>query len=111
MNNFPDSIDIRENKKKLGFDDIFYDLYLSYLRTDIFKYMIKHHKDENNYFDIDLWCRNNIGGDTILVNKMISKIISELEKKGWNCKLSFGETALFIFSTEKPPSLCFDDNF
>ena len=38
-------------------------------------------------------------------------IIKELEELGWKCKLSYGQTALFIYSTENPPPSCWDDSF
>jgi len=34
----------------------------------------------------------------------------ELEELGWKCKKSFGQTALFIYSTENPPPSCWDDS-
>ena len=35
---------------------------------------------------------------------MISELIPELLNLGWNCKLGYGDTGLFIYSTINPPS-------
>jgi hypothetical protein len=108
MDYFTDNINV---KNKSNFSSMFYSLYLSYLRKEIFEHMIKYVDDENNYFDIGSWCKKNINQDETILDQMIKTIIKELEDKGWNCKLSYGGTALFIYSSEKPPHSCFEDGF
>jgi hypothetical protein len=46
-----------------------------------------------------------------MIEKLSKTIITELVNIGWNCKLSFGNTGLFIYSTDKPPPSCWDDGF
>ena len=42
---------------------------------------------------------------------MINTTVKELKELGWNCKLSFGGTGLFIYSTENQPRGCWDSDF
>jgi hypothetical protein len=79
---------------------------LCYLRRDIYEHVINN--KEEDYFDIDIWCRNRLKNDTGTMKKMISIIVDELEKKGWTCKITFGASALFIYS-DKPPVNYFED--
>lgn len=106
MNKFPSTIQI---KNKNNFENIYFSDILSKLRKKIYYNIIKG--DENNYFELDIFIKkyysNNIQKH---IKKVCDIIIPELENLGWKCKTSFGNTALFIFSTEKPPSNCWDDN-
>jgi hypothetical protein len=106
MNNFPDSINI---KNKHALNEVFYDTNLNYLRKDIFEFIIKG--NENDYFDLDIWCRKNINNNWNMMKRLKNVIVSELQQIGWNCKCSFGDTCLFIYSTENPPSSCYEDDF
>lgn len=100
MKEFPSTLNVK-NKEK--FPEFYYDIVLSYLRRDIYEHVIK--EDENNYFDLDIFQRKyNLQLENR--DKMIQQIIKELEDLGWNCKLSFADTGLFIYSTDKPPSSC-----
>jgi hypothetical protein len=106
MKQFPEIINI---KNKDNFKNIFFENMLSSLRNCIFEHILR--EDENTFFDIDKWCRDNLGNDVDAVKIMIEKLMSELIDKGWNCKISYGGTALFIYSTESPPPSCFEDGF
>lgn len=66
--------------------------------------------NENNYFSLDDFCRKyNINRSEQQI--LESTVLAELTAKGWKCKTSFGGTGLFIYSSEKPPSNCYDDGF
>jgi hypothetical protein len=104
MKEFPEILNVN-NKDK--FEDIYNNRMTSYLRQKIYEHVIKN--DQNNYFDLD-----NFRGSYKIKNiedikKMTNTIIEELCLLGWKCKLSYGGTALFIYSSDKPPSSCWDD--
>ena len=83
---------------------------MCYLRKAVYEHIISH--DENSYFDLEKFGRLHFKerkNREELVIKLSLVIQKELEKLGWNCKCSFGGTALFIFSSEKPTASCWDD--
>lgn len=104
MKEFPIRIHV-DNKDK--FSKVFYARYLAYLRRDLFEHIIK--ENENTYFDLDTWSKNNLGNKKKLIETMTAQIMKELKNKGWNCKTSFGGTGLFIYSSENPPPSCYED--
>ena len=93
-------------KNKEKFKDIYYNRMKSYLRRDIYEHILSH--KENDYFSLDEF--NKRVNDLELVKKMSLELIPELEKLGWKCKTSFGGTGLFIFSSDEPPSSCWEEN-
>ena len=96
-------------KNKDHLSDIYYNRVLCYLRKAIYEHVIS--KEENSCFDLEQFGRNyfNDKNRVDLTKQLSVTIVSELEELGWKCKLSFGGTALFIYSTEKPPASCWDD--
>lgn len=97
-------------KNKSSFPAIFYNRVLCYFRQEIYEHIISN--DENNYFDLEKCGRKHFKDhkDRVeLVDRLSVTIIEELVNLGWKCKLSFGGTALFIYSTENTPSGCWDD--
>lgn len=96
-------------KNKECFPEIYYNRILCYLRKAIYEHVIS--KEENNCFDLEQFGRLYFSEKTRvdLTKKLSVTIQSELEALGWKCKLSFGGTALFIYSTDKPPPSCWDD--
>jgi hypothetical protein len=76
------------------------------LRTNIYDHIISH--GENEYFSLDEFLAEN--RDTSLAKTIIKDIMEELRSIGWKCMTSFGGTGLFIYSSEKPPSNCFEDS-
>ena len=113
MLKFPEHIDI--HNKTLVSDDFLYETNFSkynyqrleeIFRKDVYE-MIISRKDENDYFDLDSFVRNyNCNSNDKNIKLILSKIISELNRLGWKTALSFGDTGLFIYSTEKKPSSC-----
>lgn len=102
MKEFPQVLNINN---KNNFDSLLYMRMLCYLRRDIYEHMIRC--DENDYFDIQHFSSKNKLKSSNVKN-MIEQVIQELMSIGWKCKLSFGGTALFIYSDELPKS-CWDD--
>ena len=101
----PDELSI-DNKSQ--FNIMYFNYKLSEFRKDIYEYMLTR-EDENDYYNIDMWCRRNIKNNTDIMHDYMIIIQSELTTLGWKCKTSFGNTGLFVYSTEKPPSSCYDD--
>lgn len=100
MNNFPSTINV--NNKK-NFKIINYNNIISIMRKEIYDIIIK--ENENDYFDIDIFQEKyKLKNDD--KDAMVKSIVSELEKIGWKTKLSFGDTGLFIYSSENPPPSC-----
>lgn len=102
MYEFPIELNIK-NKTKLDFSSLNYERLLCLLRKEIYD-LILGRKDENDYYDFDIFiCKYNCKHAK---DNLISKIIVELEEFGWKTQLSFGDTGLFIYSTEDKPSSC-----
>ena len=103
MKEFPDSI-TPENKEKFSYYR--QKRITAYLRKEIMELILMG--DENSYFDLDSFSRKYV------VNKkdfdsMVECVSKELVDLGWNVKLSFGGTGLFVYSTETPPPSCYED--
>lgn len=105
MKEFPKSLD---SKNKLNFEKMHYDRGLCYLRRELYEHII--HENENNFFDLDKF-NNKFLKNSDMLEKMVNIIIKELNDLGWNCKITFGGTALFIYSTDKLPPSCWDGEF
>lgn len=85
----------------------FNNLYLDYiekqLREDIFVHIVKR-KNEDDYIDLDYYS-SKYGKDEVY--KVLPILTKELEAEGaWKTKLSFGDTGLFIYSTDDLPKTC-----
>jgi hypothetical protein len=100
MREFPPTLNAK-NKKQ--FNELYYNRVLCYLRKKLYEHIISH--DENNYFELDIF-QNNYKISTEDLSKMTNIVIEELENLGWKCKLSFGDSAIFIYSTDDPPKSC-----
>ena len=101
MLEFPKRLNINN---KSEFKTYFYDRFLCYLRKDIYEHMLI--EDENSYFELDNWCRKYLKNDDEMMTKMVEKLRNELHQMGWKTAISFGNTALFIYSSEEPPRSC-----
>jgi hypothetical protein len=104
MKEFPSILNI---SNKDNFKVISYNRNLCYLRTELYEHIIK--EDENNYFDLEKFRNYRKIKDITDIDSMVKILIDELCILGWNCKISFGGTALFIYSSESPPVTCWDD--
>lgn len=83
-------------------------IYKNRIIEEEFRKDISHHlifrKDENDYIDLNLYF-NKYGKNEDIIN-IFFEVRKDLAKLGWKTKLSFGDTGLFIYSTENPPSSC-----
>lgn len=102
MNSFPSYINVNN---KSSFKDINYDRVTSLFRQEIYETLLTR-KDENEYIDLDTFCRKHCNKKNEMMMKILDKVSSELIILGWKTKLSFGDTGLFIYSTDEPPTSC-----
>jgi hypothetical protein len=102
MNSFPDHINV---KNKDQFLLINYKRVESLFRQEIYETLLQR-KDENEYIDLTTFSRKYCKNSTCMIDKISTKVRNELEYIGWKTKLSFGDTGLFIYSTENPPTSC-----
>lgn len=102
MNSFP--LDLNPENKE-NFKELWIISITEIIRKDIYLFILGR-KNENDYVDLDKYFSvyNNYGKNTI--SNIINKIIEELKQMNWKTKLSFGDTGLFIYSTEDPPKSC-----
>ena len=105
MKNFPSSLNVNN---KENFDKLRYNRFLSYLRRDVYEHIINN--EEHDYFDLEKFDKNHYKNMEKSI-QIVEIIVKELSELGWKCKLSYGQTALFIYSTENPPKTCWDDSF
>lgn len=102
MKSFPQEINV---KNLHNFTKINNDRIINIIRNEIYETLIKR-KSENEYIDLDKlskdYCYNNMN----TISKIITDISEELHELGWKTKMSFGDTGLFIYSTEDPPTSC-----
>jgi len=101
MNSFP--IDIHVNNIK-NFPDIQYNIAINSFRQEIYNTIIKR-KDETEFIDLDFFQRKFCNKNISLKN-IVEQLRNELHELGWKTKLSYGDTGLFIYSTENPPHNC-----
>ena len=99
MDKFPDYLNVLE---KDNFKNIKYKRLENIFREDVFLHLINR-KDENDYIDLDKYYSHF---DKSELSKIFYKVRDEIHELGWKTKLSFGDTGLFIYSTEDKPSSC-----
>lgn len=97
MNNFPNYL---SPNQKSDFIFHLHSYYLQKLRENIYLILLKG--NENEFFDLDTFNRSNVN-DMSLTKSLTDQIVIELESLGWKTKYSYGDTALFIYSTEEAP--------
>ena len=104
MKEFPKVLSV---SNKQNFPEMFYNRMKCYLRKEIYEHMISHSNQESEYFSLDDFSNKLNNKD--FFDKMIKEVQEELKIVGWNSKLSFGGTGLFIYSSEEPPSNCWQE--
>jgi hypothetical protein len=100
MKEFPGTL-VATNKH--NFQEMNYQRLKCCLRQELFEHIISH--TEEQYYDIDEFSKQTRSTETTL--KLLKELVPELEALGWTCKFSFGDTGLFIYSTDKPKN-CWD---
>jgi hypothetical protein len=103
MKEFPSQL-CSGNKKK--FKELYRKRLLCYFRREIYEHVIK--SEETDYFSLDRFSGKMETTLQIVQELCQNIIVPELEKLGWKCKMGFGNTGLFIYSTEKPPKNCWE---
>lgn len=68
---------------------------LDEMRWDLYLFLLSRESEED-YFDISKYIEKVGNPDIFQV------VIDSLESAGWKTSLSFGNTGLFIYKTEKP---------
>jgi hypothetical protein len=99
MKEFPPTL---KTENKDNFAKINHERLKCYLRRDLYEHIISH--TENEYFSLDDF--NRRVGNMEKTNELIDELIPELTNLGWKCQKAYGDTGLFIYSTEKPPANC-----
>jgi hypothetical protein len=94
---FPDALKV-ENKDQ--FFELLFTEHLSILRKDVMMHMLV--RKENDFVDLDTFNRKYVN-DMKRTHEMVSIVRDELKKLGWNTFLGFGDTGLYIYSTEDKP--------
>jgi len=102
MKTFPNELNVKNID---SFREINNDRIICLIRKEIYDTLIRR-KDENEYIDLDMLSKCYSDNNMNIITKIITTIREELHILGWNTKLSFGDTGLFIYSTEEPPSSC-----
>jgi NAD-specific glutamate dehydrogenase len=97
MDNFPEHL---KPSNKESFSDIRKTAILKILRKNIHDLVLK--ENENDFFDLVIFDKQNVN-DISLTKNLVQIVIEELHNLGWKTKLSYGDTGLFIYSTENPP--------
>ena len=109
MNSIPDEIDITNIKLKYdndyicNFEKINYDRLKNLLRSEIYVLILSRER-EDIYYDIELFSTRNHAHE--VVDKLVTELRQELKNIGWKTCLSYGDTGLFIYSTEDKPNNC-----
>ncbi len=97
MDAFPPELN-PENKE--NFSSMYDRYWKRCIRDEIYKKMISG--DESDFFDYDCFARKNYL-NIASVRTLVYEVIDELKSLGWKIKTSYGDTALFIYSTETLP--------
>ncbi len=99
-----------ENNIHVDFKDTFSLLNIERLkcifRQEMYDYLLMR-EEENDYYDLDMFCIKYLNRDYDKLKIVTGSVIKEIEDVlGWNIKLSYNDTALFVYSTVDPPSSC-----
>ena len=96
--------DIHVSNKHL-FKDFLYREHSNTLRIEIRRHILNG--NESDFYDLDAFNRKHVKNMT-QTHEMVKEIREELHRLGWKTDLGFGDTGLYIYSTEEKP---FQGNF
>ena len=106
MKEFPKRLNISE---KPNFSKIHLHRVMCYLRKELYEHIISS-TDENDYFDLGTFSSKYFPGNRTVINTtLFEQMRTELSLLGWSCKSSYGGTGIFIYSSQNPPTLCYED--
>lgn len=97
MESFPTTLHV---SNKETFKTLLFNENLKRLRGEVMYHIL--HQKENDFFDLDVFNRLHVN-DNIISMKLTDIIINELKTLGWNTYLGFGDTGLYIYSTDERP--------
>lgn len=99
MKEFPKHLNVKYREK---FAELHYNRIKCYVRKTIYEHVIS--SEFKDYYSLDEFC-SSFHGKIDMIQKIVKELIPELEALGWTCKLSFGDTGLFIYTGDKPENL------
>jgi hypothetical protein len=99
MKEFPKHLNAKYRER---FPELYYNRIKCYARKTIYEHIISH--EAKDYYSLDEF-NTSFHTGMEMTQKIIRELIPELEKLGWTCKLSFGDTGLFIYTGDKPENL------
>lgn len=97
MNSFPPELHV---SNKEAFASLLFNDHLQRLRREVMFHML--HRKENDFFDLDVFNRKYVKDVTILL-ELVDVIEKELHELGWSTYLGFGDTGLYVYSSEEKP--------
>ena len=101
MKKFPQTLNVVNKHMFIFYNN---ERILSIFRQEINDHILN--QDENQYFDLDCFSRKYLDNNVEETKKMCNIISKELNDLGWKTSLSFGDTGLFIYSTDEKPTSC-----
>jgi hypothetical protein len=96
MYTFPDYI---KSSNLENFKDIYLKFAIENIKKDIVDFLLKR-KSQEEYYNLENFYISYFNRNKKLYLEKINQIINELNKLGWNTKLAYGNTALYIYDNE-----------
>ena len=103
MLEFPTRLNV-DNKD--NFPQFKYERDMAYLRRNIYEFMLR--RNETDFYALDTFAKECIVSPENL-EKMLKVICDELQALGWKTKTEYGNTGLYIYSTEEHPTDNYDE--
>jgi hypothetical protein len=97
MNKFPENF---RPENKDNFSEMRFNHLTDLMRKNIYHLVIKG--NEKDFFDLEIFNRQHVGNIEI-TKKIASNLVDELHSLGWKTVYSYGDTGLFIYTSEEPP--------
>ena len=102
MKKFPETLNFSNKHNFISYNR---ERILSIFRQEIYGHILSQN-DENQYFDLDCFSRKYLDNNSDEMQELCNIIAKELNELGWKTNLSFGDTGLFIYSTDEKPTSC-----
>jgi len=87
-------------KNKDGFKNLLREEHMMIMEREIRYFMLKG--KESDFYDLDKFNRQYIK-NMEETHSMVKTVQEKLKNLGWNTYLGFGDTGLYIYSTEEKP--------
>ena len=102
METLPESLNVKNKDLFNSYND---NRIRKMINNEIFIFLISR-DSENEYYDLDNFCIRHLDRNIKKMHEIMSIVTNELIALGWNCKYSYNDTGLFIYSTDTPPPSC-----